>query len=170
MDLLGMGLFGIDLLRVNFRLINRGDPEKAFSKMSQIPIWIPVWRHAFVDLHYMDALPCQVFLGQRAQHNPWAMTAADGHHELAARSDGGIRFGNDKLGGCSGGRSASGKSSIFILLSRLGCESLRSKVRNYAVTRGATRRFELSVNSCSHSKAGEDNMFSVLRQRQFPSA
>src|SRR5215469_4046447 len=66
--------------------------EKALSEMSEISLRIARRRDAFVNLHYVNALPWEILSCQCAQHDPGRMPTAYSHNETTACGDGGPSF------------------------------------------------------------------------------
>src|SRR6266403_3982767 len=74
--------------------------EQTFTQVGEVAIWVPRRSHALVDLAHLHAGPGHLFIGQCAEHFPWSMPPAEGHHEATPRGDG--RAG--RLGRERGGR------------------------------------------------------------------
>src|SRR5262245_14899509 len=58
--------------------------EQALAQVCKVPIGISSGRDALVHLHYVNVLPREVFPGERAQHLPWSMAAANRHDKTPA--------------------------------------------------------------------------------------
>ena len=65
----------------------RGVRKQAFAQVREVAVGIARRSHAFVHLHDVDGLPGNVLAGERAQHDPRRMPAADGHDEATPRGD-----------------------------------------------------------------------------------
>src|SRR6516225_4117361 len=61
--------------------------EQAVAQVSPIAIRVPVGCNALIDLHQMQSIPRNVFIGQRAEHDPRRVTTADGQDEVTTCGD-----------------------------------------------------------------------------------
>jgi hypothetical protein len=69
----GFNGHGMDLLRPQ-----RNMQQQTFADVSEIAIWMPVRGHSLIDLKEVHTGPWDVFVCERAQHDPRSVTAADG--------------------------------------------------------------------------------------------
>lgn len=62
--------------------------QKTFTQVREISIRVSVRCNAFVHLIQVHIGPCQIFVRERAQHDPGRMAAADSQAESATSGDG----------------------------------------------------------------------------------
>ena len=72
--------------------------EQALAQVCEVPFGITSGRNALVHLHHVNALPWDVFPGERAQHLPWSVATADRHDKTPAIGHGIPRHHSDQTG------------------------------------------------------------------------
>jgi hypothetical protein len=62
--------------------------KQALAQVREVSIWVSVGGRSLVDLIHMHAIPGDLLVCERPQHNPGSVTATDSEKEVATGSDG----------------------------------------------------------------------------------
>jgi hypothetical protein len=77
----------LDRHGMNLLCTKRNMLKQAFAQVGQVPLRMPVRSYTLIDLKYLHALPRNILVRQRPQHDPRCVTAADRQCEAATGRD-----------------------------------------------------------------------------------